>query len=148
MSESEAVVSRIEGDHVWLDMNGQSKCTNCEQAASCGLGDGLGKARQRVRNTIGARVGDTVGISVPDGALLKAAVYSYLVPLGLVLGGAVTGMTAGGDSFAVVGAVGGLVGGWLFLRYANRWIESVREPLLAIRIKGGVVHHLQRNRTL
>jgi sigma-E factor negative regulatory protein RseC len=147
MNESEAIVTRVEGDHVWLDINGRLSCASCEQAAGCGLGDGKGKPPQRFRNTVGASVGDTVNISVPEGAVIKAAFYSYLIPLALALGGAATGMFLGGDASAVLGAVFGLITGWLVLRYANGRFAPGREPLLTMRIKGVVVHHLHRNRT-
>jgi sigma-E factor negative regulatory protein RseC len=147
MTESEAVVTRVDGDHVWLDADGSAGCASCGQAAGCGLGDGKGKRLQRLRNTIGARVGDRVTICIPDGAVLKAAFYSYLIPLALIVGGAAGGMSIGGESAAILGALVGLLGGWLALRRVNRRLASTREPLLAMRIKSGVVHHLHRNLT-
>ena len=100
-----------------------------------------------MRNSIGARVGDTVSIGIPDGAVMKAALHSYLIPLALILGGAAAGMLIGGDGTAILGAVVGLIAGWFGLRRANRLFGSVREPLVTMRIKGGVVHHLHRNST-
>jgi sigma-E factor negative regulatory protein RseC len=148
MSESEAVVTRVDGDYVWLDMNSRSGCSDCEKAAGCGLGDGKGKPLQRMRNVIGARVGDTVSIVIPAGAVLKAAICSYLMPLSFALIGAVGGTALGGDGPAVVGAMAGLVAGWLVLRQLGGLYASLREPLLTMRIKSLVVHHLDRNHTL
>lgn len=147
MTESDAIVTRVDGDHVWLDINGGSSCTGCDQSAGCGLGDGKGKPQQRMRNSVGARVGDTVSIGIPDGAVMKAALHSYLIPLALILGGAAAGMLVGGDGAAILGAVLGLIAGWFGLRRASRLFGSVREPLVTMRIKGVVVHHLHRNPT-
>lgn len=147
MTESEAIVTRVDGDHVWLDVNGGSACSGCQQSTGCGLGDGKGKRPQRLRNTIGARVGDAVIIGIPEGAVLKAAFLSYLIPLALAIGGAAAGMFVGGDGTAVLGAALGLIAGWFGLRRANQRFASVREPLVTMRIKGGVVHHLHRNST-
>jgi sigma-E factor negative regulatory protein RseC len=147
MTESEAIVTRVDGDHVWLDVNVGSACSGCQQSAGCGLGDGKGKPPQRLRNTMGARVGDAVIIGIPEGAVLKAAFLSYLIPLALTICGAATGMFVGGDGPAVLGAALGLIVGWFGLRRANQRFASVREPLVTMRIKGGVVHHLHRNST-
>lgn len=147
MTESEAIVTRLDGDHVWLEVNGGSACSGCQQSAGCGLGDGRGKPPQRLRNRIGARVGDVVIIGIPDGAVLRAACFSYLIPLALAIGGAAAGMSIGGDGASVLGAALGLTAGWFGLRRANQRFASVREPLVTMRIKGGVVHHLHRNNT-
>jgi sigma-E factor negative regulatory protein RseC len=146
MSENEAVVTRVDGDHIWVDVNSRSSCSSCEQAAGCGLGDGKGKPPQRMRNLVGARVGDIVSIDVPDGAVIKAAVLSYLLPLAIALSGAAAGMAIGGDGTAVLGAIVGLLIGWIGLRQAARRFVSFWEPLLTMRIKGVVVHQLHRNR--
>ena len=36
MSESEAIVTQLDGDHVWLDVNGNSNCSSCESSQGCG----------------------------------------------------------------------------------------------------------------
>lgn len=134
MTESEAIVVRVDGDHLWLGVD--NGCSGCDKVSSCGAGEGR---LQRVRNTIGARAGDKVIIAVPEGAVLKAALRSYLVPLMLALGGAVAGTSFGGDPGAVVGTLLGLAVGWMSLR-----MTSHREPEVNMRLKGAVVQ-LHRN---
>lgn len=145
MTESEAMVVSVDGDHVLLETKARAGCASCGQVAGCGLGDGRGKPLQRMRNTIGARVGDTVSIAVPDGAIWKAALYAYLIPLALTIGGAAGGMSLGGEVAAVLGAAFGLAAGVFVLRQANTRLASVREPVVAMHIKVDVVHHLHRN---
>lgn len=137
MTESEATVIRVDGDHLWLGVD--NGCSGCDKISSCGAGDGR---LQRVRNTIGARIGDRVVVTVPDGAVLKAALYSYLVPLLLALTGAAAGTSLDGDRGAVGGALVGLAAGWLALRLASR-----REPLVQLRLEANVVH-FHRNESL
>jgi sigma-E factor negative regulatory protein RseC len=139
MTESEAVVVRLDGDDVWLEI--RDACSSCGGSAGCGLGDGKGRRPQRLRNTIGARVGDTVVLAVPEGAVLRAVFYCYLLPLLVALAGAASGMIFGGEPGAMLGAVVGLAGGWLVMRRAGR-----REPAPAMRLKAAVVH-LHRNPT-
>lgn len=145
MTDSEAVVARLEGDQAWLEiLDRPAGCGKCEKAGGCG-GGGDGQVRlQRVRNSIGAQVGDAVLVSVPDGAVLKAAVWSYVVPLALALTGALVGTLLGGDVAAVVGAALGLGVGWISLRALDRRRPDLWEPLLALRVKPGVVR-LHRN---
>lgn len=129
MTESEATVVRVDGDQLWLGVD--NGCSGCDKISSCGAGEGR---VQRVRNTIGARIGDRVVVTVPDGAVLRAALYSYLVPLLLALVGAAAGTSLGGDRGAVGGTLVGLAGGWLALRLVER-----REPLVQLRLKANVV---------
>jgi sigma-E factor negative regulatory protein RseC len=133
MTDSEAIVTRLDGDHVWVDVD--SGCSNCEKAGSCGLGDGHGKRLQRVRNTVGAKIGDPVILSVPDGAVLRAAFHAYLLPLMLALIGAFVGMAVEDERTAAVGVMIGLATGWLLLRRANRL-----EPNLQIQLKDADVY--------
>ena len=142
MSDSEAVVARVEGEDAWLDVCRPADCENCNSADGCGLG--RSKRLQRVRNTIGARVGDTVIVSVPDGAVLKAAFFSYLLPLAAALLGATIGMKLAGESGALVGVLMGLVLGMAALRAAGSRLAAGGEPILAMRIKPVVVQ-LHRN---
>lgn len=142
MTESEAIVTRLDGEHLWLDASGG--CSSCESSGGCGLSDGHGKRPQRVRNTVGARVGDSVILSVPDGAVLKATLWSYLMPLGLTIAGAASGQAFGGEAGAVAGALGGLTVGWGALRIVSTRLMSGREPLVTMRLKEVVVH-LHRN---
>lgn len=136
MTESDAVVVRLEGDYAWVDV--QASCSSCS-ATGCGLGSGKGRALQRVRNETGVRVGDQVTLAISDGAVLRAALYCYLLPVALVLAGATSGMALANNFGAIGGAILGLAGGWLSLRVAGR-----REPELRMTLKSAVVQ-LHRN---
>jgi sigma-E factor negative regulatory protein RseC len=137
VSETEAVVTRIDGDQMWVEV--KEGCSACAQSGSCGLGDGKGKPAQRMRNTIGANIGDTVVLALPDGGVLRAVLYCYLLPLVAAIALAVGGKAVAGEAGAVMGAVLGLAVGWLNLRRAGR-----RELDLNIQLRSKVVH-LHRN---
>jgi sigma-E factor negative regulatory protein RseC len=143
MTESEAIVTRVDGQHVWLDVARASSCGSCERAGSCGTDSRRETQRRRVPNTVGARVGDTVVLGVPDGAVLKAVLWSYLVPLVLTIVGAASGLALGGEGGAVIGAVAGLAAGGFILGFAGRRLERARQPLLVMRLKPAIVQ-LQR----
>jgi sigma-E factor negative regulatory protein RseC len=139
MTESEAVVVSVEAEHAWLDITAGAGCGSCEKAAGCSSGDGAGRRRQRIRNTVGARVGDTVIVGVPDGAVLKATLWAYMIPLALALIGVASGLTLGGEALGALGALGGLAIGWFALRGTERRYSGSREPLLTMRVKPAVV---------
>lgn len=142
MNQSEAVVARVDGEDAWLELCQPADCVTCISAEGCGHGS---KPRlQRVRNSIGARVGDRVLISIPDGAVLKAAMLSYLMPLVLGLSFAGTGAELSGDAGALVGLVAGLAVGMLALRFVGGRLARGREPFLTMSVKPAVVQ-LQRN---
>jgi sigma-E factor negative regulatory protein RseC len=120
MSESEALVTSVAGEFAVVEVEAlPSACGKCGEKGSCGKPQ-AGRRRYAVRNTVGARIGDRVILSVPEGAVLKAAVLSYLMPLVFVIGGAAAAMAWLGDGLpAVGGAAAGLLAGLVILRVWN-----------------------------
>lgn len=133
-SESEAVVVRVEGDWAVVRLaQTLSSCGRCDQPGGCGKSAliGGGERLVPVPNDVAAHVGDAVVLSVPDGAVLRAAAWAYLMPAVLAIAGAAGGTQLAGDGYAAVaGAVAGLLGGVVLLR-----ILPSRKPALAMRIK-------------
>jgi sigma-E factor negative regulatory protein RseC len=143
VNQSEAVVARVDGEDAWLELCQPADCATCISAEGCGHSN---KPRlQRVRNSIGARAGDRVLISIPDGAVVKAAMLSYLMPLVLGLLFAGVGAELSGEAGALVGLVAGLAVGMVALRFVAGRFARDGEPLLTMSVKPVVVQ-LQRNR--
>ena len=141
-TEHDAVVTRVDGNYAWLDVQDDSGCASCSQSDTCGKR--AKREPQRVRNDIGARVGQRVILSVPQGAVLKATLWTYMLPLALVLVGAASGLTFAGDPGAAVGAVAGLIVALGILRWAEARLSDAGELLVSMRIKDVVVQ-LHRN---
>jgi sigma-E factor negative regulatory protein RseC len=132
MLETRAVVVQVEGRFALIRANQANGCEQCN-----GKGCGTGKLfrlfcnnlRQfQVDNPINAGVGDEVVISVAEGAILRGIGLVYLLPLlllviGAMLGNAWAGQPAGQhDGYATAGALSGLVVGFI----AAKWISSAR----------------------
>ena len=139
MSEVEAVVVSVEGDVVVIETGPRaSGCGRCNEPGGCGgsllnLKTNAATRRYRVDNSIKARSGDRVLLCAPEGAVLKAALITYGIPLLLMLAGAAAGMWFdGSDAAALTGAVAGLAMAVASLRsrMAKRW-----EPNLSLRFK-------------
>lgn len=136
---STGIVTRVEGDYAWVEIGTSSGCGSCKSQGSCGsglLGIQAPSRQHRLLNTVGARPGDAVTVSMPEGGVLKAAVLAYLLPLGLGIAGAAGGLWAGGgDGHALVGLIAGLGGGWLLLRR----FSLQREPWPQIALQSQVI---------
>ena len=129
MLETRAIVIRILKGHALVQANQGNGCEQCN-----GKGCGTGKLAQlfcskprlfQVENPINAGVGDQVIISVAEGAVLRGIGVVYLLPLILLLGGAMLGnlwaaQAGQRDAYAAAGALLGLIVGFL----SARWVSS------------------------
>jgi len=126
MIEEQAIVVGVERDQALLEIVRNKPCGLCGQTRGCGIsiwGRLLGHRTNvfRADNEINAQVGDSVVVGVDEKALLAGSLAVYVVPLFLLLGGAAVGgffATSPGnaDTYALAGAVAGLVIGLLWLR--------------------------------
>lgn len=135
MIETRAIVIRTEGQDAFVEAVGGS-CSACGGGKSCGAGS-LSEAlcvrpRQfRAHNEIGARPGEEVDVTLPDGALLRTALALYAFPLVLLFAGALIGSawagaawtdagSAANDGGAALGALAGLALGFLIVAVRGR----------------------------
>jgi sigma-E factor negative regulatory protein RseC len=120
MSQCEARVVAVSGGEVWVEVAGRAPtCGNCKTADACQtglLGLSTGPRRYRLENRIGAQVGDQVQLTVAEGTLWRASLWSYGVPLLLAIAGAIIGQFVSGDAAAVAGTLAGLGCGMVVLR--------------------------------
>lgn len=120
MSQCDAVVVETSGSQVWVEVPGRAPaCSSCKSPDACQdglLGLSAGPRHYRLDNLIGARVGDRVQLTVADGTLWRASLASYVLPVLLAIGGAVTGQSMAGDAWAVIGTLTGLGCGLVLLR--------------------------------
>lgn len=107
-----------------------SACGQCVGKSACGtLGSWTERVSEmRVANPVGAKVGDEVVVSVPDGLLLRAAMRLYGIPmLGFFMAGFMVRYLA--FHFAVTSpelwAVGGALAGMLAAFF---WLHRLDMP--------------------
>jgi len=96
MLEEQAVVISSEAGIAEVEILRRSTCSACSARSGCGvslLDRVLGRRPQRLLlvDKLKLRPGDKVVVGIPEGALLKAAVAAYMVPLLGLLGGALLG---------------------------------------------------------
>ncbi|MDD5364087.1 MAG: SoxR reducing system RseC family protein [Gallionellaceae bacterium] len=119
MLENSARVVRVEGDLAWVLTESPSSCGACG-GKGCGSSTFVRMLHPRepeyaVLNPISAQAGETVVVGIEEGALLQAAISGYLVPLMLLLLGALLG-GIWGELQAVAGSVAGLMIAALWLK--------------------------------
>jgi len=134
MIEENAVVISSEAGIVEVEIRRRSSCNACSARTGCGvslLDRVLGRRPQRLvaANKLGVSEGDEVVVGMPEGALLKAAVAAYLVPLLGLLGGAIAGDLMLGEASAsqtlpLLTGLGGLMLGFLMTRVYSRRLAA------------------------
>lgn len=122
MIETQARVMRVDGATAWVQAESPSSCGACG-GKGCGasLYSRLLHPREpeyAVGNPIAARAGELVVVGVEDGVLFRAALAAYVLPLMLLLLGALLG-GRWGEFGALAGAVAGLT-------LAAMWLRSRR----------------------
>jgi len=129
MLETRAIVVDVRGKHALVQSAQGSGCEQCN-GKGCGASKlsriFCSKPRQyRVENPVEAKIDDEVVISVAEGAILHGAGTVYLLPLFLLLIGAIMGnqwdlRVGQGDTYAALGALSGLIAGFFLARMISR----------------------------
>jgi sigma-E factor negative regulatory protein RseC len=123
MIETPARVTRVEGPTAWVRVESPGSCGACG-GKGCGASLYARMLHPRepeypVENPIAARPGEAVVVGIQDGALLGAVFAGYMIPLALLLGGAILGSPFGDAGAAAGGAAGFLAAvAWLRRRRA------------------------------
>ncbi len=139
MVEGSARVVALDGDRIWLEIEGSAGCGACAAKAGCGVaGKARGpSARQRfaLPRHFEARIGDRIVVGVPESALVRASAIAYAVPVATMVAAAViAGALGAGDGGAALSAAGGLAAGLGFSQIrARRMAASGRLSPVYIR---------------
>jgi sigma-E factor negative regulatory protein RseC len=134
MIEQRARVVEVGERHAWVELIRTSGCASCSANGFCGTSVAakvLGNCVRRTRalSDLPLRVGDEVVVGLAESALLKGSVAVYIVPLALMLGGALFGdltFSATGEAMAVLLGGIGLLVGLVWLRIFSHGIRTDR----------------------
>jgi sigma-E factor negative regulatory protein RseC len=141
MLETRAIIVQVKGQYALVQANQANGCEQCN-----GKGCGTGKLSQlfcskprqfQVDNPINARVGDEVVISVAEGTVLRGIGLVYMLPLLLLVMGAMIGgvgveQPQQRDGYAATGALLGLVVGFVIAKWISlRQARSNFQPYIA-----------------
>ena len=146
MIEQRATVTRVENGYVWIEAQRETSCGTCSAQKGCGTGllaKTIGRrfVSMRVLNPVGAEAGDEVIIGLPEDSFLISAFLTYMLPLLLMLFGAVLfDALAANQLFVVLGGLGGFLLGWLILRRHVRKLAAkpVNQPVVLRKIQPNI----------
>lgn len=144
--ETRAIVVKVDKQFALVQANQGNGCEQCN-----GKGCGTGKLSQmfcskprqfQVDNPINAGIGDEVIVSVAEGAVLRGIGLVYLLPLVLLVAGAMLGsnwaaQASQRDGYAAAGALMGLVAGFVFAKwFSSRQARQKNQPYIARKWSG------------
>lgn len=141
ITETGKVVA-VEADSLWVETVQKSTCQSCAAEPGCGqslLARWSGHSSYlRVllqgRDPSRYRIGDQVGIGIPEDVVVKGSLFVYLLPLLLLVGGSWLGHHwLGSEAGAIVAALLGLALGAAVVRwhaYRNRNNQRLQPVLL------------------
>lgn len=89
MVKEQGIIKKIKGKKVVIRVQQTSACTHCKSKGSCDV-----SKREMlidVDNNLGAKEGDLVELSVPEGAVLKLSFLIYIMPIIALIIGAFAG---------------------------------------------------------
>jgi sigma-E factor negative regulatory protein RseC len=141
MLETRAIVISVEGKQAVVESVGGGGCGKCDSVNGCGsskLSQLFCSEPRRflVQNDANAPVGATVQVVVGEGVLLRSALLMYFVPLVFLFAGAIFGSLwveeESGDMFAALGALAGLISGYVLVRVLSgrQRLLSVAQPVI------------------
>jgi len=119
-----AVVRALDGQDAVVEVE-QGGCGRCHEEGGCG-GQHLtqmfcsGAKTYRVENTVAADIGDHVTVAIAAGSVRRTANLAYGTPLLGIILGAVLGMQFAGDGGAMLGAGGGLLLSFFYIRFRSQ----------------------------
>lgn len=142
MMQTRAVIIRLEGADALVESTQGGGCGSCDSENGCGSGK-LSQLfcseprRFRVRNDANAQVGTLVQVTLPEGVLLHSALLMYILPLVLLMIGAMVGAqwareAESVDAYAAIGGLTGLACGFVLVKVLSlrRRLSSVAHPVI------------------
>lgn len=139
MLEQRARVVHSSGQGIWVEAAEPDGCGVCEGqgCASRRLAELFQREPRQysVESRLPVSPGDKVIVGIPEGSLLRSAIYLYGMPLMLILGGALLFQWwLPGDAGAVAGAVSGVFVAGAYLALTSRQRRSACQPVVLRRL--------------
>lgn len=131
MLEETGMVLSVSPDWTKIALVRSEACGSCAAKSMChSTSEGL--REMNVQNSIGAKPGERVVITLPPEDLLKASVVAYLYPTILMVAGAAVGWSIKStNAAALVGALAGFLASCLYLYFYSRGRKTPHGPAIS-----------------
>ncbi|TQV84990.1 SoxR reducing system RseC family protein [Aliikangiella coralliicola] len=126
MLQETGLVTKIENDIVWVNTQSKLACSSCKVESTCGnaiLEKYLsGKVFvSKIKNELGAKVGDEVIIEIPKASVTRASFIAYVIPLfGLIMGAVIGEYWLKSELASIAVSFFGLICGLAYISFYNR----------------------------
>lgn len=137
--QAQGWVESIEHNYAWVRTQRQSACGGCQGESTCGTGS-LSKLFSatthpllKLPNELGAKPGDQVILELAGSNFIKQAFLAYGLPLfGLFIGALLVQgvVTAPQDWQTASGALIGMIGAWLWVKFNHRPQQPVIKQVI------------------
>ncbi len=127
-------VISVDGETACVESSGKVACSRCASSGGCGTKSllaffGTKPVSLRLKNNLGAAVGDKIEIGIEQSKILELSALSYLLPLvGLFGGGALSVVLRTSDVVAFGIGLAGLAIGFAYSRHiytSERWEREI-----------------------
>jgi len=114
MLKEKGIVQEVLGERVRVAVTRSSMCDHCAESGTCHASGSKGASEVQAINEAEAGVGDLVELALPESSLLFASAMVYLLPVVLLVTGAILGNSflpavgLGANASAALGALAGL----------------------------------------
>lgn len=145
LTETGRIVA-VESDGLWVETTKQSACAQCNASKGCGqkLLASVAQNMAHIKAEFDEKnlsqqsriwvVGAEVTIGIQEGAVVKGAMITYLIPLLLMLffGGISSGLALSEIYVAAFSFSGLLLGGWLVSRFSRQVAQSADARVIVV----------------
>ncbi|WP_394244065.1 SoxR reducing system RseC family protein [Vibrio astriarenae] len=151
LAQVTSVQPAAQGWKATLSCEQKTSCSSCASKSSCGTGVvssavGNKTLTWQLLTEQKISVGDTVEIGLPERSLLSFAAVTYLLPLVMLVLGAMLGqiwlqpmLGAGEGAIILLGALGALTGFLLARRYVRLREKDTSQQVILLRILGSQI---------
>ena len=130
----EGTVTRIEGKKAWVLTIRGTACESCDGRSFCMPFGGDGKKMEiAALNTVNARVGNIVNISLRSSSVMKAAFFVYMVPIIMLFIGVFTGnwmafkLNYDKETCSLITGFLAFSASFLIVKLVSKWLSKKRE---------------------
>jgi len=137
MEETGTIEKLLPNGEVMIAVERSSACGNCSMSGLC-FSDDTKIIKLQAKADFPVTVGQIVRLSLDEGNFLKYSVITYLMPVILLLAGAVIGgsIRGGGNSgdplFSIIGGVIGLLTGLFLVKKYSKRLEDKNKMIIKV----------------
>jgi len=120
MTETGEVI-KVAKKFITVRFNRKTECENCKM---CAFSESMTYFDMEMENTVNAKVGDTVIVSVKSGSVLLSSIIVYFIPLVFTAIGLFLGYYIAGENLAAILGVVFLAIGFLTISFTDKILKK------------------------